>query len=148
MDAKRTAELADDDRDGARIGGRSGHKEDQRGSGAEPLGDQGSGDRGTRGCADVEGNADQHHDGVGQPAGILIRHQIARNHQKEQSSQDDTHQQRKEYVVRYLDETVAKDVLGKFLEVQTLPIRGHTARRRISGGLSVNKRRATIEIRL
>ena len=52
------AELADDNRDGARIGCRSGHEEDQGGPRAESLGHQGSRNRCAGRCADVEGNTD------------------------------------------------------------------------------------------
>ena len=116
------AELAGDDRDSARVGCRTRHEKDQSRSGTETLGDQRRRDRSTGGCANVEGNAHQHHDRVGHPAGILVRHQIARNHQKEHASQGDPDEQRKKDVVGYFDETVAKDVPDDGLEAWQLGI--------------------------
>ena len=148
VDGRETrAELVHDDRDGSRVGRRARHEKDQRRSGTETLGDQRGGDRGACGCADVEGNADQDHDRVGQPAGVFVLHQIVRNHQIKQSPHGDPEEQREEDVVRDFDETVAKDVLNDFLEARQLRIPGRIDLRSVGRAIA-GEQLLAIEVRL
>ena len=117
-DAKRVPNWLGDDRDGTGVGSRSGHEKDQRRPRTDAAGDQRGGDGCARRGADVQWHAHQHHDRVGEPARVLVGHQVGGNHQVEHPAQRDAHQQREQYVIGYLDEPVAEHVLDDVLEIQ------------------------------
>ena len=115
----------------------AGHQEDERRTGAEPLGDQGRGDGGAGGGADVERDAHEHHDRIGDPARVLAGHEVVRDGQVEHAAERQAHQQGEEDVVGDVDESVAQDVLADGGEGEAAQVSLGRARR---GGCNFTRR--------
>ena len=78
--------------------------------GTESLGDQGCRDRRAGGGADIERDTHQDHDGIRDPAGVLVGHEVAGYREVDEAAKRNTDQQGEQDIVGDVDEAVTQNV--------------------------------------